>query len=482
MPSGTPAAARPSLRRAPEAVELYDFRRPTTLARDHSRVLELAFETFARQWGTQLTAKVRVVSQVTCEQVADAHLRRVRGRAAGHDRDGALHPRGHRRRKAVIQFPTTAALSWVTHMLGGTRPTTCPERKFTQIEQALVGRLMEDALEDLRYSLGSLLVTPISLDGIQYNSQFAQAAHKSDLMIVASFEIRVGERSAAGTVAIPAEVLLPQLGESNPPSTRPTPATARRASSRSVPVDVALQLTPATVPPSAVLDLAVGDLLPLPHPQHRPLDDHRRRPGRRPRRRRRQRLAPRRHHCLHSSPDRRRNPMTGTTITLHAAAADALVALLPTHRAARRRAPSSRDRPARRSAASAAVVASFVGSRLGRHRAACSPTWTRSPPPPAPTRPSSRSPTCCARPSKPRPSRARRRRARRRRRRADAAALFADPDTVVFDLDRRGRAGRLVRHPHPRERPVGRPRPRAASSPRRSAPASSAASTTSRWR
>ena len=49
---------------------MYDFRRPTTLAREHSRVLELAFETFARQWGTQLTAKVRVLVQVTCEQVA----------------------------------------------------------------------------------------------------------------------------------------------------------------------------------------------------------------------------------------------------------------------------------------------------------------------------------------------------------------------------------------------------------------------------
>lgn len=35
--------------------EAYDFRRPMTLAREHGRVFEMAFETFARQWGTQLT-------------------------------------------------------------------------------------------------------------------------------------------------------------------------------------------------------------------------------------------------------------------------------------------------------------------------------------------------------------------------------------------------------------------------------------------
>ena len=50
-------------------MEAYDFRRPSSLAREHSRALELAFETFARQWGTQLTAKVRVISQVISDGV-----------------------------------------------------------------------------------------------------------------------------------------------------------------------------------------------------------------------------------------------------------------------------------------------------------------------------------------------------------------------------------------------------------------------------
>ncbi len=38
-----------------------------------------------------------------------------------------------------------------------------------------------------------------------------------------------------------------------------------------VPVGVSLRFAPATVLPSQVLRLAVGDVLPLPHPQHRPL-------------------------------------------------------------------------------------------------------------------------------------------------------------------------------------------------------------------
>jgi flagellar motor switch protein FliM len=267
----------PGAQKPARQVEVYDFRRPTTLAREHSRVLELAFETFARQWGTQLTAKVRVLSQVTCEQVAmttyDEFAASLPATTAM-----VLCPLEGASAKAVIQFPSSAALGWVTAMLGGHslggNPAGhgLPERKFTPVEQALVGRLMDDALEDLRYSLGSLLVAPISVGGFQYNSQFAQAAAKSDLMIVASFEIRVGEAAAPSTLAIPAEVLLPQLGESNPTSTTAGARELIDQQLAAVPVDVALGFLPARVLPSDVLDLKVGDLVALPHPEHRPLD------------------------------------------------------------------------------------------------------------------------------------------------------------------------------------------------------------------
>lgn len=252
-------------------VELYDFRRPTTLAREHSRVLELAFETFARQWGTQLTANVRVVSQVNCEQVV---MQSYDEYASGLPATTAmvLCTLDSSEAKAVIQLPAAAALSWVAYMLGSNRPRTVSERKFTQIEQALVRGLFDDALEDLRYSFGPLIVTPIAVDAIQYNSQFAQAAATGDLMIVATFAIRVGDATTTATLAIPAEVLLPQLGEANPTSNAANAGDLIAAQMGGVPLEVALRLTPAQVTPSRILGLAVGDVLRIPHPEHRPFE------------------------------------------------------------------------------------------------------------------------------------------------------------------------------------------------------------------
>jgi flagellar motor switch protein FliM len=264
MAVGAPAKPAPT-------VELYDFRRPTTLAREHARVLELAFETFARQWGTQLTANVRVVSQVSCEQVI---MQSYDEYASGLPPMTAmvLCALGSSEAKAVVQLPAAAALGWVGYMLGSVRPRPVEERKFTQVEQALMRRLFDDALEDFRYSFGPLLVTPIAVDGIQYNSQFAQAAATGALMIVASFIIRVGDTSTTATVAIPAEVLLPQLGEANPTTTVSNARDLVTAQLGGVPVEVALRLTPARVTPADILGLAVGDVLPIPHPAHRPFE------------------------------------------------------------------------------------------------------------------------------------------------------------------------------------------------------------------
>ena len=253
-----------------ETIEVYDFARPSTLAREHSRALELAFETFARQWGTQLTAKVRVLSQVTSEHVQmmtyDEYAASLPPLTAM-----VLLPVAGAAPKAVLQFPLTAVLTWVSHMLGASRPLPAPERTFTPIEQALVRKLVEDALDDLRYSLGTLLVQTVSVGSFQFNSQFAQAATKSDLMIVATFDIRVGDRSAPGTLAIPAEILLPQLGEETTIVSAADAHALLDAQLANVPVGVALEFAPAVVLPATVLGLAVGDVLPLPHPEHRPL-------------------------------------------------------------------------------------------------------------------------------------------------------------------------------------------------------------------
>jgi flagellar motor switch protein FliM len=251
--------------------EIYDFRAPASLAREQARALELGFETFARQWGTQLTAKLRVVSRVTLETVAmssyDDYVSSLPATSAMTlCTVAAVTPR------AVVQYPATVALSWIGRMLGGSGALQPPERAFTTIELALVRRLVEESLEDLSYSMGSMLPGALAVETLHFNAQFAQAAAPSDQMIVAAFSIRVGEVDSPATVALPAAGVLPHLGTVDE-QVPPAEAAARlRTQLASVPVNVNVRFSPLSVNPGEVLGLAVGDVLKLPHPQFRPLD------------------------------------------------------------------------------------------------------------------------------------------------------------------------------------------------------------------
>ncbi len=254
---------------AERLVEPYDFRRPTTLAREHSRVLEVAFETFARQWGTQLTANVRARSHVTFRQVT-MHTYDEYAASLPSSTTMVLCRVGEDVDKAVIQFPAVAALTWLSHMLGGTGVHGQPERVLSEIEQNLLRTLIDDLLDDLRYSLGRLLPEGLEYDTVHHNSQFAQAAGTSELMIVAAFTVECGDDAAPATLALPADLLLRGLGDANPVVATEHARTLVADQLALTPVPFAVRLAPVPVKPHDVLALSVGDIIPLGHAAHAP--------------------------------------------------------------------------------------------------------------------------------------------------------------------------------------------------------------------
>lgn len=274
------APVRSSRRKRSAAPVPYDFRRPMTLAREHGRVLEMAFETFARQWGNQLTARLRVLAHVGLESVQmcsyDEYVRPLPDMTVMVmcDVDGG-------RSTGVLQLPADGVMQWVDHLLGGPGlPVAGPERELTEIEWTLVRGVLGHAMGDLTYAFASVCPLDVAVRGVQYNPQFVQAAAASDPVIVATFALEVAGRASTATLMVPAPVLLQALQSGEKLDTRSAEAireqelaSERMADQvRSVPVDVSVRLRPMTVTPGTVADLAVGDVLTLNHRAHEPLD------------------------------------------------------------------------------------------------------------------------------------------------------------------------------------------------------------------
>jgi len=187
-------------RRRTHVPEPYDFRRPMTMAREHARVLEMAFETFARQWGNQLTARLRAMAQVTLDGLSltsyDEYVRTLPGTTAM-----MLCTIEQTRQTAVVQVPLSTTMVWIDFLLGG--PGTGDpreDRELTEIELTLLRGVMQAALGDLGYAFSALAPLDVTFRSVQYNPQFVQAVPASDAVLVAGFTLRIGEREDVATV------------------------------------------------------------------------------------------------------------------------------------------------------------------------------------------------------------------------------------------------------------------------------------------
>lgn len=255
----------------------YDFRRPTKLTREHVRMLQMAYETFARRYTTQLTSTLRVASQVTLiaiEQITyDEYI-------SGLDNPTCMvmvemEPLPA---KTIFEMAPSMPLVWVDHMLGGPGGKQ-PERPLTEIETPLIYGMLDRVLAELKFSFESIVNLTPRIVGMEYNPQFAQAAAASDAVIIVSFEMRVGAEECIATVCTPFAGLLPHLTtDSGSAGLSAAQRQARDAAQRSMttglgntPVEVSVRFNSVLMSPRDLITLRPGDIVPLEHPVTNPL-------------------------------------------------------------------------------------------------------------------------------------------------------------------------------------------------------------------
>ena len=265
-------------RRRKSGPQPFDFRRPSKFSRDHARALQIVHETFARQFTTVLSTTLRSVSQVSVASVDHiSYDEYVRSTAElSFLAIVSIDPLAG---AGILQLPLDIAMAAIDRLLGGTGEGAQPSRPLTDIESSLLRELVQRVLRELDYAFESLVKTQTTIVQLESNPQFAQVAAASDMVVVATYDVRIGSKESTASLCIPFTSLQPVLelvsstalfsdrkGADPHESAR---AVAARLSG--VPVDVAVRFDPVTLTSSQILDLQIGDVLPLRHPVTTPL-------------------------------------------------------------------------------------------------------------------------------------------------------------------------------------------------------------------
>lgn len=283
MTTGAAASAGPAPRAArskpSSGPQPFDFRTPTKLGREHIRALQLVNEAFARQVATVFASSLRVISQVTVTGIEQVPWREFVASIP----DPAylavitLDPLPG---SGVLQLPLSMVMSAVDLLLGGTGKGSLPERGLTEIEAGLVQDLMTRALRELGAAMAPLMAVEARIVQQESNLQFVQIAGAADATVASTFELRIGDTVGPGSLCVPVSTIQPlldvaqQLARAKSRSRADDGHSARAvvaARLLETEVDVAVCFRPVNLTSGEILDLEVGDVLPLDHPVAEPL-------------------------------------------------------------------------------------------------------------------------------------------------------------------------------------------------------------------
>jgi flagellar motor switch protein FliM len=256
----------------------YDFRRPNKFNRDHQRALQIAAETFARNFSTTLSTMLRATSHVQVRTVAqvtyDEFIREIPN--PSYLALLALTPLNG---ASMFYLPLRLVMSAIDRLLGGNGTGLLPERPLTDIEDRLARNLMGRVLHELAYGFESLTAIQPQLLQQESNPQFAQLASATDMVVTISFEIRIGSESGLSILCIPLASLQPVLDDVTASaldkarvfadSDAVTEAVADLV--RDAPVEISVRLADIRLSSSEIVDLRPGDVLSFNHAIDRPL-------------------------------------------------------------------------------------------------------------------------------------------------------------------------------------------------------------------
>ena len=259
-------------------VVAFDFRRPNKFSRDHVRAFQIVHETFARQLSTVLATTLRAGASCSFGKVEqltyDEYVRSLPN--PSYMVILSLNPLPG---AALLQFPLPITFAAIDRLLGGTGDAASPKRPLTEIEQNLMRSVVDRALRELEYAYETLVRVEAEIVQQEFNPQFAQIAAPSDMVLVVSFELRIGEKKGTASICVPFATLAPVLEHLASQSLfqeqrGEDPEEWRQKLERvlsQAPVELHVRYATVALTSQEIMDLQVDDVVPLNHAVDQPV-------------------------------------------------------------------------------------------------------------------------------------------------------------------------------------------------------------------
>jgi flagellar motor switch protein FliM len=186
-----------------DAVIAYNFRRPDRVSKDQIRSLHFLHDRFARNATSSLAAFLRTTTELTIvsvEQLSYAEfLMTLPDPTAFY---GVSMPSIDA--LGALELNPSVAFMIVDRLLGGTGRTGPIERALTEIELDVVDAVIRLLLEHLTETWKGIASIEFKIQGRETRPSMLQVAGRNEIVVLLSFDLKVGEIRGLVHVCLPA--------------------------------------------------------------------------------------------------------------------------------------------------------------------------------------------------------------------------------------------------------------------------------------
>lgn len=243
-------------------VRNHDFRRPSKFAKDHIRTLSIINENYARLLTNFLSGYLRTLVQVDVQTVQPLQYSEFTNSIANPAVLGIVNfsplPGS-----IIFEINPAIAYSLIDRILGGKGGGMDKVRGFTEIELAILMRLITQMLNLMREPWENVTKIRPSLDRIETNAQFAQLMSPNEMVALVTFTARIGEVEGLLNICIPHMVVEPVMSKL---TTKLWFSLIEKGSTEETKISIGRKVEETRIPLSAVLGrtkISVQDFLML---------------------------------------------------------------------------------------------------------------------------------------------------------------------------------------------------------------------------
>ncbi|MGE4354557.1 MAG: flagellar motor switch protein FliM [Oscillospiraceae bacterium] len=192
----------------PDDVKCYDFKSANRFTKEQIRAINVIFRNFGHFLSNYFMGTLRANCEADVLSIEEMSFNEFNNSVPSPVIIGIVNTTPFKG-PIILEMPKEISYSIINRVLGGTKEMAVDNRQFTEIELAIMERILWQILKYFDEAWSKMMPVSSELEKIETSMQFAQIVDFNETVLMVTLSITIGNESGLMGICLPHQVLEP---------------------------------------------------------------------------------------------------------------------------------------------------------------------------------------------------------------------------------------------------------------------------------